>query len=601
MNGRGRHTKEPSAFDLIEETIYLLRRVPAGVLASYYIGSLPFVLAVIYFFAEMSRGPLHSAYCAQGALWVSVLFVWMKVWHAVFAQGLHSHLTNSYPARWSGLGLLRLVARQLAVQPSGLFLIPLSLLLMAPFGWVYAFYQNACVLDDREGGLGVLIRRAWAQAKVWPKQNHILIWLLSPALLITAVTFYVGFLPLARIFVPEWTQTLLYVYAALLGFALLLFSPFGVVVFINLQFAIFLCAFLLKALLGVETHFTKAPAILDSPTVFATICGLTCLCMDPLMKAAYGLRCFYSESLRSGQDLKLALRSLNRPRAPGLALLLVLAMAIVPAPLAYAEERLPDSVAKEGPAPLISPVELDRAITAVLQQEEYIWRLPPDQRLPDDLGLGPIGRFFQWVADWTGRILEKLGQWLVDFIEWLFDLFPSRETEPGGGLEWRTVLKILACVAVTGLALAVAGVLFRLWKRRRTERLQAVPVPLVSLPDISDENVGADKLPEDLWLAMARDLLARGETRLALRALFLAALARLGSLGLISLARFKSNLDYVRELNRRSHVEPELASAFTACIPLFERVWYGRHEATAELVDQFTHYYERIQTCGQEQ
>ena len=55
------------AIELIEEAVHLLRRAPLSVLAGYYAGSLPFVLALLYFWADMSRSPLAYDHLAGGA------------------------------------------------------------------------------------------------------------------------------------------------------------------------------------------------------------------------------------------------------------------------------------------------------------------------------------------------------------------------------------------------------------------------------------------------------------------------------------------------------------------------------------------------------
>ena len=98
-----------------------------------------------------------------------------------------------------------------------------------------------------------------------------------------------------------------------------------------------------------------------------------------------------------------------------------------------------------------------------------------------------------------------------------------------------------------------------------------------TLPDITDESVGADQLPEDGWTKMAHELLARGEFRLALRAFYLASLAHLAERNLISLARFKSNHDYERELTRRAHAFPALLELFEETVSAFDRVGYSPH------------------------
>ena len=49
------------AFELLEEAFHLLRLAPASTLAIYYLGSLPFILALLFFWSDMSR----SAFAAQ--------------------------------------------------------------------------------------------------------------------------------------------------------------------------------------------------------------------------------------------------------------------------------------------------------------------------------------------------------------------------------------------------------------------------------------------------------------------------------------------------------------------------------------------------------
>ncbi len=99
-------------------------------------------------------------------------------------------------------------------------------------------------------------------------------------------------------------------------------------------------------------------------------------------------------------------------------------------------------------------------------------------------------------------------------------------------------------------------------------------------------------------MQLARELLARGEFRLALRAFYLSSLAHLADRNLISLARFKSNRDYERELQRRAHSFPQLREVFGENVSAFDRVWYGTHEATNELVARFAANVERLKAGG---
>mgnify|MGYP001549225032 CR=1 FL=1 len=100
------------------------------------------------------------------------------------------------------------------------------------------------------------------------------------------------------------------------------------------------------------------------------------------------------------------------------------------------------------------------------------------------------------------------------------------------------------------------------------------------------------------WAKLARELLERGEFRLAMRAFYLASLAHLAARNLVSLARFKSNYDYERELRRRAHAFPDLLAVFGDNLSVFERIWYGMHEVNDELVRQFAINVERLKAGG---
>ena len=54
--------------ELLEEAVHLVRLAPAGSLSAYYVGSLPFVLALLYFWADMSRSAFAGERLAAGAM-----------------------------------------------------------------------------------------------------------------------------------------------------------------------------------------------------------------------------------------------------------------------------------------------------------------------------------------------------------------------------------------------------------------------------------------------------------------------------------------------------------------------------------------------------
>ena len=165
-----------------------------------------------------------------------------------------------------------------------------------------------------------------------------------------------------------------------------------------------------------------------------------------------------------------------------------------------------------------------------------------------------------------------------------------------GGSWLPGLLKILTWVLAAG---AIAGAIVFAVRSLRKQRSKEEPQPEEEAPeiDVSDESVRADALPEDEWLALADRLAGEGDLRLALRAVFLAELAHLARLDLISLARHKSDREYLRELARRARDLPDVHQAMDWSVRTFERSWYGRHEVTNALLAEMRQYCGRVRAA----
>jgi Domain of unknown function (DUF4129) len=214
-----------------------------------------------------------------------------------------------------------------------------------------------------------------------------------------------------------------------------------------------------------------------------------------------------------------------------------------------------------------------------------------------DKDQGVIAAFFEKVGEMIRSCLRTLLDWLK---EWWRKLHPeSREVQSSvSGYGWILSLHLLLYGLAAAVIAALLIFLLRLWQQGRRAPAVTATVPIQPVPDLADENVRADQLPEDGWTRLARELLERGEFRLAMRAFYLASLAHLAQRNLISIARFKSNRDYEQELNRRAHSLPGLPAIFGDNISLFERTWYGTHEASGELVRQFADRVEQLKAGG---
>ena len=127
--------------------------------------------------------------------------------------------------------------------------------------------------------------------------------------------------------------------------------------------------------------------------------------------------------------------------------------------------------------------------------------------------------------------------------------------------------------------------------------MSIVAAAVSATPDLNDENIAADQLPEEGWLKMAREMIAQGNLRLALRAFYLAGLANLAARQMIAIASFKSNREYETELRRRARALPVVQNAFSQNVAAFDRAWYGLHEVTQEALQQFQTNLEQIRAC----
>lgn len=562
-----------SGVGVSEEAIHTLRFAPMQVLACYYIGTLPFVTGLLTYWAAMSQSPTAYEYHAIAALGLAILFVWMKTWQARFATLLHTHIISKNGggnAPWGMTGFLRSACRQAFLQATGIIILPMSGMLILPYAWVHAFYQNLTVLDDGQPKTAKsLLADAMRQASCWPRQNIILIWLLSPLFLFFIAIIFLAIIPFLEQIFPNWLLGLVYAYIFLVTLAFAFCSPIAVLIFLNLAAFIAFGAFLLKTFMGIETIFSLAPAAMFNSTFFAFLCGFTYLLLDPVLKTAYVLRCFYSRSAYTGEDIRVKLNRLTTA-------VLVLA-ALLSGVAGFGNAT--GNIAVYAAAP-VDAVSLDESLEEVIQQRHFQWRMPRDIYKNKELNLGPLEQLVKWVV----RTAKWFGNKIAEWIEWIFGRDFSLGMQ-GAGMSASFVsmlVKILLTLLVGLLVGMLVVLVMRHLKRRASQPQEATLSMIVDTPNLEDETTTADALPEEEWLGLANQLIAEGKLRLATRAFFFAGLARLAHHELIQVARYKTNFDYFGELRRYAHVHPGLLPHFRENISLYESVWYGDHPVTEE-------------------
>jgi len=520
-----------NGFEVIEEAFVLLRNCPLTVLSLYFVGSAPFVAGVLVFWSQACHDPFAREHLVERALLVAGLFVWMKIFQTLFCVALLARLGGAETPKWSLRAILRVFINQTILQSSGLILLPMAALIALPFGWVYAFYQNATILDDGNSGAGPLTKQAIRHCQLWPMQNHLLLFVL-PA--------------------------------------------FGLFVLINWITLCLIVPQFLRMFFGVESAFSQSPAAMLNSTFFAAMLGFTYLSLDPLIKSCYVLRCFYGKSLSSGADLRIGFARMAR--------MAVFVVAVLFAGMNHAQCE--ESVSSNR---VVTQENLDQAITKVSESEKYAWR---ETAKHSGKPAGLFERFFSGLTQAVGRLMDFLGGLIGQLLEWIFGK-PASPEEKQSATGWMTSQLGLLYLALAIVAALFAVSVMR-FLRKRKAAFTTLSVALPVTPDLRNEQTGADELPENDWLEMGRALVEQGDLRLALRAFYLALLAHLAGRSLVTIARHKSNRDYEYEVGRRGHALPSILLRFRENVSIINCTWYGHHEARPEMVGSFVANIEEI-------
>ncbi|HVU17997.1 MAG TPA: DUF4129 domain-containing protein [Candidatus Didemnitutus sp.] len=534
------HESGTPVVELLEEAVHLLRSRP-GELAIYYLATGPFALGFLFFWSYVTWFAPGDGAVAWGALLLVLLFGVMKVGQRHFMRRLLAVRLGEPPPAFSWRRLPGEWSAQMCLQAPGLVLVPLVMIATIPFGWIYAYFQNALILPaDRPGDLAACRGEAWNMALLWPGQNH-------------------------------------------RGLAII--AVFWLAMFLNIAVSFYLLPILATRMLGLHTIFEHGGMMLFNSTYLLLIASLTHLLVDPLVKAFYLLRVFYGRSQRNGDEVRVALA---RESGSGSWRRAAVTVALLAALAGPATGRLR---AAEPPPPAVLPAaDLDRALDRALEQPDFRWRLRPLPPPPDQKPKGLLAGFFESAADTVREMVGMIIRVLKKILDWISDLGPkpnaptAESSSSGTGVEWMMTLQIVAYVLLGVVIIVLALVALKIFRRGRPRASAVAAMPSESVPDLTDENVQASRLPADGWLELAREQMRAGQWRLALRALFLATLARLAEDRLLTLARHKTNLDYERELRRRALSRVELVTDFHGRRRSFEDVWYGRQPAAAEAV-----------------
>ena len=521
----------------LEEAVTLLRHASPHAWACYLMGAAPFALGFVWFWSAMSNLSSMRAPALVWALPLAALHLWMRVWQSRFSALLFDARNGREAAPWTAADWIRAAVNQLGYGvPAFLALLPASLI-MIPFGWVCAFYHTLTVTAHQPDAA----TRAWKAARHAPYQNHAML---------------------------SWLTLC------------------GTVLFLNIVTVVLFAPGLIKLFIPVEWAFTRHPYWFFNSTALCVVAMLTYLVSDPLVKAVYVLRTFYGLSRATGEDILTDWRKLR-----GVAGTALVALLLTAAPLtAKADDTpIPSAVPTEAFSPAqgtLSADALGKQADRVLRHSRYDWRqLTRDA--PEREHNSWLARQMQSLTDTISGWMKSIRKALRHFGRWWRSLFEkdNKDITP----EPRSISTDTLTTILTVALLAIAGILlFMLWRARKQqpEPLDAATAVAPSAePDVADETVTADALPDDEWLQLAARLRSEGEYRKAARAMFLGLLACLARRELLSLRVSKTTADYLRELRRRTAGHAFDETPFRQTARLFEAGWYGDHPVTEEALD----------------
>ena len=427
----------PTATDLIEEGMYLLRKTPLMSWTFYVCGAVPFIFGFLFFWTEMISSGLATRSLLPGSLALGVLFVAFKVAQAYYVKGLYKALCDAESPGWSTGHWFAEIRRQAFWQPTGLVILPIAFVLTIPFARLFAFYQNMLISGSQDSADdGEIARESWRLAKIWPEQNWILITLLG---LVYILSFF------------NWLT-------------LLMVGP-------NL----------LKTFLGIETVFSRAGVhLFNTSSLF--ICSLLAYVVtDPLVKAVYLLRRHYGESLRSGADLRLRLkRCLHGSRLGSSRLAVLLVFVALPMIVPVGGELLGNEgtdISSE--ISWVTPDQLNTSIDEVLERREFAWRFPREEMKEDK----------ELELSWLVSLIETLKRWKERIDYFLENLFgPDEATKSNSNAlpAVGTLLSYTAIFAFVVLVIYFAVRAFRSYQPVQANEGTLEPVAQ-AVPDLNKE------------------------------------------------------------------------------------------------------------------
>jgi len=232
----------------------------------------------------------------------------------------------------------------------------------------------------------------------------------------------------------------------------------------------------------------------------------------------------------------------------------------------------------------LSSEQIRDTASQVMQQHDYrSVRRRILENIPDD---APENDGF------LQRSLRKMGEAVGDFLEWVFNgLFAPRKPRPGtpratappsrtSGLDvsLANVLLALGLAALIGIVIWILSIVFKFNDGGRKVDKAGL---FTDEEDIENLSVPPGELAASTYESRAMKLAADGNFRAAIRELLLGGMSWIERAGMIRFRKGLTNRDYIRAVWR----EEQRRFAYGTTALEFERVYFGRREATREMFE----------------
>ncbi len=538
---------------LIDRAIFLSRTSFFPHLWIYYCATAPCLLYFLWFFNDMSAGTGGRNRVVCSALILTVLVILMKTGQALFClRSFETMMGNGF----SKLTLSKLATAmgfQVMLAFAELIVLPIALLLTIPFGWCYAFFQI--------GSMGTLLfennvfANSIIHAKLRPKQNHTMLWVICPVFLLAMVILYIATPPLVSVFsIGTNGSAVVYIIAALLALCTLLVNPLGWLLFANFLTAIVVIPQFIRILSGWETIYSMNMTTIFHPAVILSTWALCFLFMDPLVKVCYIIRIYDHQSIRSGNDL------LKKLSVYGVVI--------------FAVMHLINPSESSAELSVTSQKMIDVKIEEVLKEDAYIWREKKTADLPElNINTGPLKSMALHVKDF----FKKINQWIKKY-------FKQKEHRADKSLrKWKPVFysNPLQIAVISSAVLIILFLIYRNRQRRWNKNPDNFTDKEISTPaTVPVHLLSAEDNSSDEWEKLARDAAIRGDYTHAIRYFYLSSIRLLVDKKLLIMKKSRSNREIRRELLRRYPDQAMLHNNIALLINHFEYSWFGTLTAT---------------------